>query len=97
MQDYKILTEDDQYFLACYQDSGELKHRITMPDSDTAHQYRLALGLGTHPTPLMNHAFYRLIGEDPRTFDVVVEFKAKEDDSQVSTCCHSGCPNCPWS
>ena len=96
MRDYKIVEDNDQYFLACFDEELNLIHRIAVPTKDSAHKHRLALGLGTHPSPQANPSYYELIGHEPLTYKVIQEYQVPKDDSEVSACCHSGCPTCPW-
>lgn len=96
MREYKILQESDQYFLGCFGPEGDLLYRIMMADHDTAHQYKLALGLGTHPSPQSCPDYYEKVEDSSELYKIVIAYKQQEEESGVTACCQTGCPNCPW-
>ena len=95
MRDYKHSNENNTFYLSC--DS----HRIIFDSFAEAHQYKLALGLGTFPDPEKEPKNYCVIPQPDnnvlKTYRVIIKRDTKSEEWADEACCHSGCPTCPWS
>lgn len=96
MREYKLIERD--YFYLVPLGESPPGHVIRFADKTKAHEYRLALGLGTHTDPDKTPENYRLMpekyGQAP-IYEVSVE-RAIPDEERDPGCCQSGCPGCPW-
>lgn len=73
-------------------------HGIICENEAMAHEYKLALGLGTHPDPDKSPESYESIAKEGIDFPVyqIIQRRDLTLDEPDSSCCESGCPGCPW-
>lgn len=100
MKEYTLIRDEnnpERYFLL---PTGDLSPRyaLAFDSKEMAHEYRLALGLGTYPTYAMAPENYDISSfkyEDVPTYKIV---KPRENaqDLVAPNCCKSGCDGCPW-
>lgn len=101
MREYKLIFDNtdgkDIVFLIPVGESP-VSHAIRFEDKDKAHEYKLALGLGTHPDPQVRPDAYRLLAEEyagAPMWEVFLERVSPNEEVEPG-CCQSGCPGCPW-
>lgn len=72
---------------------------LLFKDSAKAHEYKLALGLGTFPTLKQAPQNYQLITDvkfnEIDLYEIIVE-RDNSNDTMAPHCCKSGCDGCPW-
>lgn len=73
-------------------------HGIICEDEAKAHEYKLALGLGTFADPEKAPENYQVVENDKIPFPLFVIITERDSsiDEADSSCCQSGCPGCPW-
>lgn len=104
MREYKLIHEqnsqgeEEDFFYLVPLGERPIGHAIRFTSKDKAHEYKLALGLGTHPDPQVNAHIYTLLSQtyqEAPLYEVLVE-RDLVDEEREPGCCQSGCPGCPW-
>jgi hypothetical protein len=101
MREYKLIHDQIDGVAVIYLiPSGESppSHAIRFESKEKAHEYKLALGLGTHPDPQRKTEAYTLLKETYAGNPVyeILEARSTVDEVRDPGCCESGCPGCPW-
>lgn len=97
MREYTRLIHNNLIFLVPLGESGP-SHGILCEDESKAHEYKLALALGTHPDPEKAPEYYEersIAGITFKVFEIKVLRDASVDEPEPN-CCQSGCPGCPY-
>lgn len=97
MREYTRLIHENLILLVPLGEAAP-SHGILCEDEAMAHEYKLALALGTHPDPDKAPDFYEAISHDSLHFPLFKIIKGRDVsvDEPASNCCESGCPGCPW-
>ncbi len=97
MKEYSLIIEGDTYYLLPL---GEEKpsYAIKFNSKEMAHEYKLALALGTYPTRKKSPKSYEACAENYNNIPTYITTgqRDKDADEVDSSCCESGCPGCPW-
>lgn len=97
MREYKILHDNPHCYLIPIGESPP-SHAIRFETPEKAHEYKLALGLGTHPDPQKSPQSYKVLSETYCQSPVyqVGEVRTEPEDYKAPGCCQSHCPGCSW-
>jgi len=100
MREYTRIVQDNLIILVPLGEETP-SHGILCSDVAQAHEYKLALGLGTHPDPEKAPGNYDKAASDiqsqfPYPIFVIGIKRDSSIDEDNSGCCESGCPGCPW-
>ncbi len=101
MREYQLIDatdKDPHCYLRPLGSQGKPTHILRFKDASEAHQYRLVLGLGTHPDPDKSPQAYKTTGENYGDIPIleVLEERVTQEEEYDPGCCQSGCPGCPW-
>lgn len=101
MKEYVLIVDDgdqEEFFYLLPQLENTPSYALQFKKREQAHEYKLALALGTYPTLKNSPNSYEFIGElyqGVPTYKVTGQ-RDKTHDEAEPDCCQSGCPGCPW-
>jgi hypothetical protein len=97
MMEYRRLIYENLILLVPLGEEAP-SHGIICENEAMAHEYKLALGLGTHPDPDKSPSSYNPIPFEELPFPLykIIQERDVTVDEPESNCCESGCPGCPW-
>jgi len=97
MTDFTKIFDKETKIFHVQEDCEKTSFRISFMEEVKAHEWMLALRLGTVEVPEKSPESYRFMREEGgilyfqalKTLDI-------DNDWDPGSCCQSGCPGCPW-